>query len=161
MVTEVAVAVAFRRVAAAADGPLAPAGPAPRPDPDAVEILIARRHREAIRGGLWEYPGGKVEPGERPSQSALRELAEEAGVAAESLRGEPVELAVAEHTDPTERREKRVRIHAFVVEVDPGCEPRALGSAEVRWARLGSLDDFAWPPANAALHEALRKWFAR
>jgi 8-oxo-dGTP diphosphatase len=161
MVTEVAVAVAFRRVAAAVDRAPTLGGAAPRPAAGAVEILIARRHRDAVRGGLWEYPGGKVEPGERPSQAALRELAEEAGVGAGSLRGEPVELAVAAHTDPTERREKSVRIHAFLIEVDPGCEPRALGSAEVRWARLESLDDYAWPPANAALHEALRKWFAR
>jgi mutator protein MutT len=147
VVTEVAVAVAFRRVVGVG--------------PEAVEVLIARRHREAIRGGLWEYPGGKVEPGERPSQTALRELAEEAGIEARSLRGQPEPLAVAEHTDEAERREKSVRIHAFVVEVDPDCSPRALGSAEVRWARLDSLDEFEWPPANRALHDALRQWFRR
>lgn len=166
-VVEVAVAIAFRR-ALFRPGAAQTALTQPREGEDdgreavemsSVEILIARRRADAVRGGLWEYPGGKVEPGESAPQAALRELVEEAGVGRMDLLGAPEALAVSEDTDPAQRREKSVRVSAFLVEVDPACEPRAVGSAEVRWVAVERLGEFAWPPANHALNEALRRRF--
>jgi 8-oxo-dGTP pyrophosphatase MutT (NUDIX family) len=45
-----------------------------------IELLVARRHADAIRGGLWEFPGGKIEAGESAATAALREIAEEVGL---------------------------------------------------------------------------------
>lgn len=138
---EVAVAVVYRRVAGAA------------------ELLIARRHAEAIRGGLWEFPGGKIEPGEGAAAAALREVEEEVGLDAAQVLGAPRALAVVAHTDPSVVREKSVRLHAFLVEVRADAEARALGSGEVRWIRVGELDSYEWPPANAAINDAIRSEF--
>lgn len=138
---EVAVAVVFRRLAGR------------------VELLIARRHAEAIRGGLWEFPGGKIEPGETPAAAALREVAEEVGLGADAIARPPRPLVVVAHTDPSVVREKSVRLHASLVEVRADAEARALGSGEVRWVGVDELGDFEWPPANAALNEAIRSEF--
>lgn len=138
---EVAVAVVFRRRAGV------------------VELLIARRHAEAIRGGLWEFPGGKIEPGEAAAAAALREVEEEVGLGADQVLTAPRALAVVAHTDPTVRREKSVRLHAFLVEVHAEAVARALGSGEVRWIRVGELGSFEWPPANAAINDAIRSEF--
>ena len=133
---EVAVAVVFRRVVGG------------------VELLIARRHAAAVRGGLWEFPGGKIEPGERASAAALREVEEEVGLGAAEVVGAPHALTVVAHTDPTV-----VRLHAFLVEVRADAEARALGSGEVRWIGVAELDSFEWPPANAAINDAIRSEF--
>jgi hypothetical protein len=66
---------------------------------------------------------------------------------------------VVAHTDPAVVREKSVRLHASLVEVRADAEARALGSGEVRWVTVGELGDFEWPPANAALNEAIRSVF--
>ena len=138
---EVAVAVVFRRVAGG------------------VELLIARRHAEAVRGGLWEFPGGKIEPGEHASAAALREVEEEVGLGAAEVTGAPHALTVVAHTDPTVVREKSVRLHAFLVEVRADAHARALGSGEVRWIGVAELESFDWPPANAAINDAVRSEF--
>jgi len=136
-VVEVASAALFRRV----DG--------------RVEILIARRHAHAVRGGLWELPGGKIEPGEAAAAAALREVAEEVGLGAEALLGRPRPLVVVEHSDPEVPREKSIRLHAFAVEVKPDAAPEALGASEIRWIGLEEIGRFDWPKANARVNEAI------
>lgn len=138
---EVAVVVVFRRRAGR------------------VELLIARRHRNAIRGGLWEFPGGKIEAGESAEQAALREVEEEAGIGAALAVGRPVPLAVVAHCDPEVEREKRIRLHAFLLEVAADAEARALGSHEVRWISVDEIGDFEWPKANAPVNDAVRAAF--
>lgn len=138
---EVAVAVVFRRTAGR------------------VELLAARRHAEAVRGGLWEFPGGKIEPGEGAADAALREVEEEVGLGGAMVVGAPAPLTVVAHSDPAVAREKSVRLHAFLLEVRPEAVARALGSHEVRWIGVAELGDFDWPKANAAVNDAIRTAF--
>jgi mutator protein MutT len=119
--------------------------------PAAVEILIARRHEHAIRGGLWELPGGKIEPGEDAVAAAIRETREEAGLTIDAA----VPLGAVEHLDERAAREARVRIHAVAARAPVGIEPKPLGSAECRWITLAEISDYAWPPANEALNAML------
>jgi mutator protein MutT len=137
----VAVAVVFRR------------------SPGGVELLIGRRHKEAIRGGLYEFPGGKIEPGESPNEAALREVEEEVGLGRDDVVDGPTALAISAHSDPELARERSVRLHAFLVEVCGDARPRALGSGEVRWIRVDELGNFEWPKANAAINDAIRGAF--
>ena len=119
--------------------------------PAAIEILIARRHDHAIRGGLWELPGGKIEPGEDAVSAAIRETREEAGLPLEQA----IELGEIDHLDERATREGRVRIHAVAARAPAGIEPKPLGSAECRWISLEELGDYEWPPANAGLNAML------
>jgi mutator protein MutT len=139
--TEVAVAVVFRRGS------------------DGVELLIGRRRKEAIRGGLYEFPGGKIEPGESPAEAALREVEEEVGLGGDVVLDGPTALVISAHSDPELARERSVRLHAFLVEVRRDAEPRALGSGEVRWIRVDELANFEWPKANSAINDAIRGAF--
>lgn len=120
-----------------------------------VELLVARRHAEAVRGGLWEFPGGKIEPGEPASVAAVREIEEEVGIGRDAFVDDPRPLLVVEHSDPEVVREKSVRLHAFIAEVKPSAMPQALGASEVRWVGVEQLADFEWPKANAPINAAL------
>lgn len=126
-----------------------------RTDAGEIELLVARRHADAIRGGLWEFPGGKIEAGESAARAALREIEEEVGLSGDALLSEPAPLAVVDHSDPDVQREKSIRLHAYVAEVKPDVAPRALGASEVRWIKVGQLCEFEWPKANAPINAAL------
>jgi mutator protein MutT len=120
-----------------------------------VELLVARRHDHAIRGGLWEFPGGKIEHGEHPSEAAIREAREEVGFAAEEFVSQPAPLVVVEHSDPELARERSVRLHAFLAEVKPNAVPQALGASEIRWIGVEQIPEFEWPKANASINTAI------
>jgi 8-oxo-dGTP diphosphatase len=61
-------------------------------DPD-CRVLIARRPQDKELGGLWEFPGGKIEPGERPEEALIRELREELGITVEEACLAPLTFA--------------------------------------------------------------------
>ncbi len=112
----------------------------------AGRILIARRRDDAMLGGLWELPGGKVEPGETPAQATAREIREEVGV--EAAVGELV--ATVHHA----YSHFRITLHVFECRLVRGCA-RAIGCAAVRWVRPSELDDYAFPRANRRVIERL------
>ncbi len=103
-----------------------------RPTPD--EIVLVRQHRHAVDRDLWEVPAGMIERGEPPIETARRELIEETGYRAESLR-----FLWSIYTTPGFCTE---RIHFFVAEgLTPG--PAAPEDDEEFELRTWSLDD-AW-----------------
>lgn len=109
-------------------------------------ILITQRPEHAHLGGLWEFPGGKCEPGETHTQCLERELHEELGVNA--VVGD--ELLVTDHAYP----ERTVRLHfrRCTIEGDPVAR---LGQA-MRWIRREDLDAVEFPPADRELVEKLK-----
>ncbi|GAB4220463.1 MAG: 8-oxo-dGTP diphosphatase MutT [Acidobacteriota bacterium] len=101
-------------------------------------ILIARR-RDGHLAGYWEFPGGKVEPGEGLAECLARELGEELGIRVEVL--EP--LTPVEHAYPG----KTVRLHAFYCRWLAG-EPKANEHDQIAWVLPGELNAFPLAPAD-------------
>lgn len=110
-------------------------------------VLLCQRRRGDHLGGLWEFPGGKCEPGETPADCLHRELWEE--LAVQVTRLEP--LLTLEHAYP----DRRVRLHFFRCRLAAG-EPRPLGCQALAWVTAEELDRYAFPPADARLLELLR-----
>jgi mutator protein MutT len=109
-------------------------------------LLIARRPMGVHLGGLWEFPGGKAEPGESPEACLLRELREELGINAEVTgRREVIPFTYPERT---------VRLHPIDCRWLSG-EPHPAGCEEPRWVAPPELGSYEFPPANAALLAAL------
>jgi len=122
-------------------------------------LFVARRPTSAIRGGLWEFPGGKIEAGEAAATAALRELAEEAGLSGDAIVGSPSPLVVVNHTDADLARERSISLEAFLVEVRAGASPVVQPSIEVRWITVDELAALEWPRANLAINDAIRARF--
>ena len=101
--------------------------------------LVARRSPDVHLGGLWEFPGGKCEPGESPTTAAVRELLEECGVEAEAIRAlRPLEC---EYDDRT------VTLHPVLCEWRSG-EARPIDNEEIRWVTLSELRRLDVPAVN-------------
>jgi mutator protein MutT len=109
-------------------------------------LLITQRRPGDHLGGLWEFPGGKREPGETFEACLRRELREELG-----LEVEPGELIAAiTHAYP----EKVVHLRFFACQCPSG-EPKALGCHALAWVTVGDLGRYAFPAADAQLLRAL------
>jgi len=113
---------------------------------DAGRVLVTRRAPGAHQGGLWEFPGGKVEEGETLLGALTRELREELGVRVEST--EP--LLVLEH----DYGDKQVRLGVHRVTRWSG-QPRGLEGQPLAWQRPEQLRDWAFPAANRPILERL------
>ena len=112
-------------------------------------LLVSRRKAGTHLGGMWEFPGGKVEPGEDPRDALTRELAEELGVVARV--GEIVDVTFHRYADA----DKSVLLLFFDAILDERSpRPRALDVAEVSWLPAHELEPASFPPAD---REVLRK----
>lgn len=110
-------------------------------------ILIDRRQDEGLLGGLWEFPGGKVEAGESPREALRREVREELAV---EVRVGP-KIAEVEHA----YTHFRITLYVFECRHVSG-RPKAIGCAAWKWVRPDQLDDYAFPAANRKVIEQLR-----
>ncbi len=109
-------------------------------------FLVSRRPPGVHLEGLWEFPGGKCDPGESLQACLERELREELGAAAR-IGDEVMDVA---HAYP----ERIVELHFFRCELLE--DPRPLLGQELRWVSREGLAQLSFPPADAELIERLR-----
>jgi A/G-specific adenine glycosylase len=110
-------------------------------------ILIAQRPVGGMLGGLWEFPGGKVERGESLEECLRREIKEELGVEIEV--DQPVTQVKHAYTH------FRITLHAFECRLVSG-RPRAIQVADWRWVRFDELGDFAFAVTDRKIIQALQ-----
>jgi A/G-specific adenine glycosylase len=112
------------------------------------QILIDRRRPEGLLGGLWEFPGGKIELGETVEECIKREILEELAI----------EIEVGDRLISIDHAYSHFRVTLTVHH----CRyltgiPRPLECDEIRWVTLDEIDQFPFPKANSQIIAALRQ----
>jgi A/G-specific adenine glycosylase len=111
-------------------------------------LLIAQRPLDGLLGGLWEFPGGKREPGESLEDCLKRELVEELGIEVEV--GEL--FTVVQHGFT----HFKITLHAFTCQ-HRGGEPRAIGVRDWAWVEPGNVKDYSFGKADREVIRALEE----
>ena len=119
-------------------------------DPDG-RVLLAQRPEGKAMAGLWEFPGGKVEPGETPEHALIRELAEELGIG--TWEGCLAPLTFASHGYP----DFHLLMPLFACRKWEG-QPQPHEGQRLAWVRPQRLRDYPMPPADRPLIPILRDW---
>ncbi|KQQ78150.1 MULTISPECIES: 8-oxo-dGTP diphosphatase MutT [Rhizobium/Agrobacterium group] len=107
-------------------------------------ILLAQRPEGKSLAGLWEFPGGKVEPGETPEETLIRELDEELGIQTKEACLAP--LTFASHTYET----FHLLMPLYVCRRFEGIPHGREGQA-IKWVKPNALRDYPMPPADEPL----------
>ncbi len=112
-------------------------------------VLIAQRPQGKAMAGLWEFPGGKVGPGETPEEALIRELAEELGI-------DVTQNCLAPFTFASHRYDDfHLLMPLYVCRVWEG-SARPLEGQALKWVRPVRLGDYPMPPADRPLVAMLR-----
>jgi 8-oxo-dGTP diphosphatase len=115
-------------------------------------VLLQRRHACRQHGGLWEFPGGKLEAGETAVSALVREIDEELGIALTA--DELIRLDQAE--DP----ENGIVITLYTCRSWAG-EPRCLDAEAIEWFAPDKIANLALPPLDRPLAAALEQWLRK
>jgi 8-oxo-dGTP diphosphatase len=107
-------------------------------------VLIAERPAGRSMAGLWEFPGGKVEPGERPEETLIRELQEELAITVKEACLAP--LTFASHAYP----DFHLLMPLYVCRRWEGTVTPREGQ-KLAWVRANRLKDYPMPPADVPL----------
>ena len=113
---------------------------------DNNHILIARRADHLHQGGLWEFPGGKVERSETHHQSLVRELLEELNITV--ISASPMMQIRHDYTD------KNITLDIWKVTKYEG-NPEGLEGQEIRWVPMAELPNYDFPAANQPILKEL------
>ena len=114
-------------------------------------VLLAQRPEGKSLAGLWEFPGGKVEPGESPEACLIRELKEELGIDTWKSCLAPLTFASHSYAD------FHLLMPLFACRRWQGTARGREGQA-LKWVRPRELRDYPMPPADAPLVPILRDW---
>jgi len=109
--------------------------------------LISLRHADLHQGGLWEFPGGKIEASETAEQALARELKEELNITVTAA----TPLITVNHQYP----DRLVRLNVFLVEQFSG-EAKSLEGQPLKWVAPNELEHYAFPAANQPIITAAR-----
>ena len=112
-------------------------------------VLLAQRPEGKSMAGLWEFPGGKVEPGETPEAALIRELHEELGIDTWESRLAPLPFASHAYDD------FHLLMPLYVCRKWQGTPSSREGQA-LKWVRIHALKDYPMPPADEPLIAMLR-----
>ncbi len=112
------------------------------------KILIDKRRPQGLHGGFWEFPGGKIEPGETMEACIEREIMEELGI----VIAVGASLMTIEH----DYTNFTVTLCVHNCRYLSG-EPQTLECDEIRWVTLEEIDQFTFPKANEQIIAVLRK----
>lgn len=112
-------------------------------DPDG-RVLLSQRPEGKSMAGLWEFPGGKIEPGERPEDALIRELDEELGIDTKTSCLAPLTFASHDYDD----------FHLILLLY--ACRrwwgtPQPRENNPITWVRAPRLGDYPMPPADKPL----------
>ena len=116
-------------------------------------VLAAWRPIDAIRGGVWELPGGKIDAGESALEAAQREVREELEINIVPRES----LGVAEDIDETQSTERHVHVEVVLADLK-GDEP-SRADHRWQWIPIARLHDYQWPRANKELNRLLQVRF--
>lgn len=119
-------------------------------DPDG-RVLLAQRPEGKAMAGLWEFPGGKVEPGETPEAALIRELHEELGI--ETWHSCLAPLTFASHSYD----DFHLLMPVFACRRWNGIV-RAVEGQNLAWVRAADLRNYPMPAADIPLIPALQMW---
>ena len=119
-------------------------------DPDG-RVLLAQRPEGKSLAGLWEFPGGKVEPGESPEVALIRELHEELGIETKASCLAPLTFASHSYDD------FHLLMPLFACRRWEGMATGREGQ-KLAWVRPERLRDYPMPPADLPLIPILRDW---
>ncbi len=112
---------------------------------DDGRVLACERSEPAEVAGRWEFPGGKVEPGETEQEALIRECEEELGVV----------VAIGERVGgDVMLGHGRAVLRVYAATLTEGT-PKAIEHAELRWLTVSELDSVPWLPADAPIVAAL------
>ncbi|NJL83533.1 MAG: A/G-specific adenine glycosylase [Chloroflexaceae bacterium] len=112
------------------------------------QILIDRRRAEGLLGGLWEFPGGKIEAGETVEACILREIREELAIDIEV----GASLITIDHAYTHFRVTLIVHLCRYL-----GGDPQPLACDEIRWVTLDEIEQYPFPKANTKIIAALKE----
>jgi 8-oxo-dGTP diphosphatase len=121
---------------------------------DDGRILLQRRAAGRAMAGLWEFPGGKVEPGERPEAALARELAEELGIEVDEKALVPGPFASADNGG------RHMLLLLYLCRSWRGTA-EALDADALRWTAVEDMTALAMPPADVPLVAMLEKLLTR
>ena len=111
--------------------------------------FIQQRRADDIWGGLWEFPGGRLEDGETPEQAALREIREETGWEVDNLS--PLTTVIHHYT------RYRVTLHGFLCTLPANAaEPILTAASQSAWVTFDQLERYPFPAGHRQLVTALR-----
>jgi len=112
------------------------------------KVLIDKRFADGLLGGMWEFPGGKIEHGEDHSTALKRELEEEMGISVDLKEL----FGIYEHA----YTHFSVTVYTYFVEIVEG-DPKALESEKIEWAKIGALLNFPMGKVDRNISDDLEK----
>jgi len=118
-------------------------------------VLLAQRPEGKAMAGLWEFPGGKIEPGETPETALIRELDEESGINTAASCLAPLSFVSHSYGASDNRAAFHLLMMLYVCRRWQG-RPQPIEGGALKWVRPQQLRDFPMPEADIPLIAALQ-----